>query len=182
MQPTSTVCPIHRSSSDWPALPAELLLSVSHFLPGVRFLLVLSSVHRRLYELVQGAGGSGVLNAGGPAPASSSASSGSYVHGLFWRDLPLYHVSVDAKYRLASLRNLPACWIAMAQCGHPHVDAPWLHMCVQALGSFTQLTSLTLTLHFSAPEVDWPPVRLAALNTLATSLSSLRHLICLELH
>jgi len=203
----TTSSPSRPSSSDWLDLPAELmLLSVTRFLPNYRFLLVLSSVHRRLYELIHRPSVGGKSSASGP---TSSSASSSFTRTLFWQHVgPVRVVLIDEsqqrqvslhveRYRavlsnrkaamalprlLHSLRSVLACSLHLcAGYRQPFISTQWLQTCWQALGEYSHLTSLRLALDCTPTGKHQPPARQAAVDTLVTSLNSLHHLNCLEL-
>ena len=172
--------PSGTTSPDWLDMPAELYATICRFLPSLHFLLVLSSVNHRLYWLIHGADASGVLGMdAGPA-------SGPFMQGLFWRHLSPVRFAADdtqspvnvelenqtsrqeqgeAKtfvwLALAGLRHVPALLLTVTTSfDRLTVSAPLLHTCLQALGAFVQLTSLTLKLYLPAAEANQPEVRI----------------------
>ena len=182
------------ASSDWARLlPAELMGTVACFLPDVRFLLVLSSVHRHLYRLIHGSG----------AALNAMMAGDSYVQSLIWRHTPLVRLSLwlsqeddpqqdnirhsfsapmwlhestsPVSHKLTSMRNAPAWHLLFIQ--HPTCEVdnePRLQAYLRRLRDFAQLTSLTL-------ECKTLPTMCLDPATLIASFDALHQLKCLEL-
>ena len=173
------------SSPDWSDLPAELLVSITRFLPNYRFLFVLCSVNCRLRQLIQG--------------VADTVTSG-VSQRLVWRNLPLVRLSVfkldgvnvdgirvrrarrarvKIPHLLTSLRHVSALSLTVVpnRSSQHWTNDRLQHDCLLPLQCFDQLTSLILRLEY----LPGNATRLLA-PLLVTTLDSLGQLRCLELY